>query len=117
MTMEEAKPVITIGKEEGKQKIVNAFGLWCAAVSILTGPVWLAAMSFLNSVVYKANPDFDSNRALYDKTGKIWAKTWLTMVDSYPTCTGDLSRLKEDSGNGACLVSEVASYYLLSPPS
>ena len=47
--------------------------------------------------------DNDDNRSLYDKTGKIWSKTWLTMTNSYPTITGNLERLKAGDEGGACL--------------
>ena len=45
----------------------------------------------------------DKNRALFDRTGKIWAKSWLTMTGSYPTVTGNLERLKAGNDAGACL--------------
>jgi 1-acyl-sn-glycerol-3-phosphate acyltransferase len=45
----------------------------------------------------------DDNRQLYDTTGKIWSKTWLILINSYPTITGDLERLKAGNDNGACL--------------
>lgn len=96
---EDVNPIIRLGKDE-QEKIVNGFGLWCAAVSVFTGPLWVAAMSTLQAI-YKINADWDPNRALYDKTGKIWSKTWLTLTDSYPTFSGDVDRLK--SSQGPCL--------------
>lgn len=93
---EDVNPIIRLGKDE-QEKIVNGFGLWCAAVSVFTGPLWVAAMSTLQAI-YKINADWDPNRALYDKTGKIWSKTWLTLTDSYPTFSGDVDRLKRSQG-------------------
>jgi 1-acyl-sn-glycerol-3-phosphate acyltransferase len=103
LTQEEARPIITLGKEEGKQKIINAYGLWCAIVSLATAPIWFVAMFVLNQVG-KINKDWDPDRAIYDKTGKLWCKSWLTMIDSYPTCSGDVERLKEGGlVQGPCL--------------
>lgn len=96
LTDEQVKPLIRLGSGDS-EKVVNAFGLWCAAVSILTGPIWSAVMATLN-LFNKWNGDWDPDRAIYDKTGKIWAKTWLSMTGSFPTITGDLDRLKENSG-------------------
>jgi len=83
LTQEEAKGIITIGKEDGKQKIINAYGLWCAAVSLSTAPIWFAAMQLVKAVSI-FNKDWDPNREIYDKTGKLWCKAWLTMIDSCP---------------------------------
>lgn len=103
LTKEETNPLIRIGKGE-KEKIINAFGLWCVAVSILTGPVWMAAMALVNMMSEKLE-DWDPHRAVFDSTGKIWAKTWLTMTHSYPTVSGDVDRLKgvSESSTGPCL--------------
>jgi Acyltransferase len=110
LTVQECRPLITIGKQDGKQKIINAYGLWCAVVSLVTAPFWFAAMFLLNNVAYKIpklDKDWDPDRAIYDKTGKLWCKSWLTMIDSYPTCSGDVERLKESGGaspgKGPCL--------------
>lgn len=49
---------------------------------------------------------FDENRAKFDYSGKIWCRTYLRLVDSYPEIAGDVSRLKDkESGGyvGACL--------------
>ena len=94
---DEIRPLIKLGKAN---KVINAFGLWCMFVSLLTGPIWSAAM-FLLHKLNQMNPDLDPVKALYDKSGKIWAKTWLTLTNSFPTASGDLSRLQE--GQGACL--------------
>jgi 1-acyl-sn-glycerol-3-phosphate acyltransferase len=99
LSREEIKPLIRIGEGE-KEKVVNAFGLWCAAVSVITGPIWMAAMMIVNSI-NERDEEWDPHRAFYDSIGKIWAKTWLTMTNSYPTTSGDVERLKE--GHGPCL--------------
>jgi 1-acyl-sn-glycerol-3-phosphate acyltransferase len=80
--------------------VINAYGLWCAAVSVITLPIWSAAM-FLVNLLSKINKKFDANKAIYDKTGKIWAKTWLTLIGSFPTISGDIDRLK--GSKGPCL--------------
>lgn len=96
---EEVAPIIRLNKGD-KEKVVNAFGLWTLAVSVLTAPFWMAAM-YLVDAYCKANPDWDPNMAVYDGTGMVWSKAWLTMTMSYPKITGDVDRLKE--GNGPCL--------------
>lgn len=93
---DEVNPILTFGSDE-KEKVVNAFGLWCLVVSLITGPVWMLAMKLVHRM------EDDKNRSLYDRTGKIWSKVWLTMTDSYPTVTGNLERLKSGDEGGACL--------------
>lgn len=94
---EEVAPILSFGEGE-KEKLVNAHGLWCLVVSLITGPIWMLAMKLVHTMNEK-----DENRALYDKTGKIWSKAWLTATDSYPTVTGNLERLKAGNDAGACL--------------
>lgn len=94
---EEVAPILSFG-EGGKEKLVNAHGLWCLVVSLITGPIWMLAMKLVHTMNEK-----DENRALYDKTGKIWSKAWLTATDSYPTVSGNLERLKAGNDAGACL--------------
>jgi len=84
----------------GKEKIINAFGLWTFVVSLITCPIWAAAMWIVDAIC-KSNEELDPHRSVYDGTGKIWSKAWLTMAMSYPTITGDVDRLRE--GKGACL--------------
>ena len=86
LSRDEVKPIIKIGKGD-KQKIINGFGLWAMAVSFLTGPPWLLAMKIVQRF------DNDTHRELFDMTGKIWAKTWLTLTNSYPTITVSLGSL------------------------
>ena len=97
MQREEVAPILTFG-EGDKEKLVNAHGLWCLFVSLITGPIWMLAMKVVHTM-----GDKDENRALYDKTGKIWSKAWLTATDSYPTVSGNLERLKAGNDAGACL--------------
>jgi 1-acyl-sn-glycerol-3-phosphate acyltransferase len=94
LTKEEAKPLFGIGRGD-KEKIVNPFGLWCAFASIVTGPIWMAAMSVVNCI-HKMNEEWDPHRTVYDTTGKVWAKVWLTMTNSYPTMSGNIDQLKGD---------------------
>jgi len=96
LTPEEVKPIIRLGKGD-KEKVINAFGLWCAAASLVTCPIWSAAM-MLVFMINEINPDWDPDRAAYDATGKVWAKAWLTLTNSFPTFSGDVSRIKESRG-------------------
>jgi hypothetical protein len=93
---DQIKPIIRFGKGD-KKVFINAFGTWCVAVSLITLPVWSAAM-FLVNLLSKINKKFDENKAIYDRTGKIWAKIWLTMIGSFPTFSGDVDRLKGQKG-------------------
>jgi hypothetical protein len=93
----EIKPLIVLGKGE-KEKVVNAFGLWCFVCSVITGPIWMLSMKLVHQMGKK-----DENRAMYDRTGKIWSKTFLTLTDSYPTVSGNTKWLKEGNDLGACL--------------
>lgn len=100
LTIEQAKPLLRLRKGQEQEKIVNAFGLWAAVVSLLTCPVWAAVMTVLN-MVNQVKADFDPNKELYDRTGKIWSKLWLTLTQSFPTFSGDLTPLRP--GFGPCL--------------
>jgi 1-acyl-sn-glycerol-3-phosphate acyltransferase len=96
MSKEDIKPVITLGKGE-KEKVINLFGLWCMVVSLMTGPPWMLAMKLVEKM------ENDQHREIFDTTGKIWAKSWLTLTNSYPTVSGDLERVRKDNGLGPCL--------------
>ncbi len=96
LSREEINPIISLGKDD-KEKVVNVFGLWCLVVSLITGPIWMLAMKLVHRM------ENDENRAMYDMTGKIWAKTWLTMTNSYPTISGNMERLRAGNDAGACL--------------
>jgi Acyltransferase len=96
LSRDEVKPIVTFGKDD-KEKVVNPFGLWCLFVSLITGPIWMFAMKMAQQI------ENDENRALFDMTGKIWARTWLTMTNSYPTVSGNMERLKAGNDAGPCL--------------
>lgn len=93
----QVNPLIKIGSNPSSQKIINGFGLWALVVSLITGPIWMAAMSivefFLNN-----NETLDPHRASFDKTGKLWAHAWLRMTDSFPTFSGSTDLLKQEMG-------------------
>lgn len=93
---EKVNALVKLGKGDS-EKIINSFGAWCAFVSILTGPIWMMAMTLLNFMNERIE-NMDPNRALYDKTGKIWAKVWLTLTNSYPTVSGNIEQLLEHQG-------------------
>jgi 1-acyl-sn-glycerol-3-phosphate acyltransferase len=96
MSKEDIKPLIRIGDGD-KEKIINAFGLWCMFVSLLTGPPWMVAMNLVHKM------EDDEHRELFDRTGKVWAKSWLTLTNSYPTVSGNLERVRKNNGLGPCL--------------
>jgi 1-acyl-sn-glycerol-3-phosphate acyltransferase len=75
------------------EKIINAFGLYCAAVSIVTGLIWMAAMSLVGLSINQQEK-IDPHRAIFDRTGKVWAKVWLTLINNYPTITGNLQLVR-----------------------
>mmetsp|Transcript_11204 Transcript_11204/g.26924 ORF Transcript_11204/g.26924 Transcript_11204/m.26924 type:complete len:350 (-) Transcript_11204:69-1118(-) len=97
LSQDEINPLLTFG-EPPKEKLVNAHGLWCLLVSLVTGPIWLLAMALMAK-----KGDNDVNKAEYDNTGKIWSKAWLAATNSYPTISGDVERLKAGNDLGACL--------------
>lgn len=99
MSREDVKPVFSIGNGD-KEKIVNAFGLVTFAVSVITGPIWMLAMTIVD-MVCSMNDKLDPNRAVFDYTGKIWCRIWLTMCMSRPTVSGDIDAIRE--GHGPCL--------------
>mmetsp|Transcript_28101 Transcript_28101/g.39726 ORF Transcript_28101/g.39726 Transcript_28101/m.39726 type:complete len:335 (-) Transcript_28101:330-1334(-) len=95
----EIKPLIKIG-EGSKEKVINAFGLVTLAVSLVTGPVWMLAMMIIDKVC-NINENLDPNRVVFDFTGKVWSRTWLTLSNSYPTFSGDIDAIRK--GQGPCL--------------
>jgi len=96
----QVNPLITIGKNPETQKIINGFGMWALVVSLITGPIWMAAMGIVETIL-ESNENLDPHRASFDKTGKLWAHAWLRMTDSFPTFSGETDLLKE--GTGPCL--------------
>lgn len=99
LTETEINPIIRVG-EGDKEKVINLHGLRCLLVSIFTCPIWAASMSLV-SFMHSMNPDFDVNRDIYDRTGKIWSRTWLAMTDSYPSFSGNVDAIR--NGQGPCL--------------
>jgi Acyltransferase len=92
----DVKALVRIGKGDG-EKIINSFGLWCAIVSIITGPIWMMAMSIVNFVTTRVE-DLDPHKSFYDTTGKVWSKVWLSLTNCYPTISGNVELLKNSSG-------------------
>jgi 1-acyl-sn-glycerol-3-phosphate acyltransferase len=43
---------------------------------------------FLTDCVYQLFPDVDPHRVVYDQTGKLWSKAWLSLTNSYPSISG-----------------------------
>lgn len=92
--------VFKIWKGE-KQKVLNLYGLWVLAVSLVTVPPWVLALT-LEQLRLKINKKWDPNRSFFDKLGKIWSKVWLRLIGSYPTQSGNVDLLK-GKGVGPCL--------------
>lgn len=101
LSTQEVNPIVTLGTEP-KTKVVNAFGLWCMAVSLVVCPIWYAALK-LCAFSYNFNDSWDPNREAYDFMGKIWAKSFLTLTGSYPTFSGELKLLEKGPHNRPCL--------------
>ena len=105
LTIEEMGPAFKFTNKKGNTKVLNLYGLYNLIVIIATMPFWLLAMEILQHVG-DAIEGFDPNRAKFDFSGKLWCRTYLRLVDSYPEIAGDVSRLKDkESGgyDGACL--------------
>ena len=89
--------LIRIGKNPDTQKVINGFGLWALVVSLITGPIWMAAMGIVEAFL-EVNDGIDPHRASFDRTGKLWAHVWLRMTNSLPTFSGDAELLQERTG-------------------
>ena len=101
-TKEECRPLIRLGRTES-EKVINLFGLWCLFVSLVTFPIWIVAMTIVSTLSSSrrgssSNSSWDPHGALFDTTGKLWAKVWLTGTNSYPTISGS-----PIAKTGACL--------------
>jgi len=96
LSPEELNPLIRIG-DGSKEKIINAFGLLPLVVSLLTGPIWLLAMTVVEKIS-NMNEKFDPNREIFDYTGKIWSRVWLTSTRSYPSLSGEIDSIREREG-------------------
>lgn len=96
MSEEEVAPLIRLNGSSG-EKIINTWGLFCILVTLITCPIWSVTM-YLVDAVCSSNEELDPNRSFYDYTGKIWSRVWLSIANSYPTISGDLSSLQKDAG-------------------
>jgi len=101
LTKDEIAPIVTLKKGTPKEKMINAYGFYTIFVTLLLNPIWFLAMSITDATCNAF--DLDENRAMYDMTGKIWARAWLSLTSSYPTISGDVERLKENNDLGPCL--------------
>jgi 1-acyl-sn-glycerol-3-phosphate acyltransferase len=105
LSVEEMNPIFQWTNSKGKTKVLNLFGVYNLLTIAITMPFWLLAMEILQRLGDSVE-GFDENRAKFDYSGKIWCRTYLRLVDSYPEIAGDVSRLKDkESGGyvGACL--------------
>jgi hypothetical protein len=93
-------------KSSGKDKVLNAVGLYHLVVVLLTMPLWMAAMSITHWLGDTVE-GFDEHRAKFDYAGKIWCRTYLSLTNSYPLLEGCVDRLKVGPNGkmseGACL--------------
>lgn len=96
LSEEEVAPIIRLEGSSG-EKVINLFGILCIMITLITCPIWSLAMYMVNAVC-SSNEELDPNRSFYDYTGKIWARVWLSFLNSYPTISGDLSSLQEGNG-------------------
>lgn len=94
---DEVKPLIRLNKESASEKVVNAYGLWTLFVSLATCPFWLVAMKIVDAV-NKSNPEMDPHKSIYDSTGKIWSKVWLSLSGCYPAITGNVDQISAERG-------------------
>lgn len=98
-------PIFQWTNSKGKTKVLNLYGLYNLFIIAITLPVWLLAMELLQRLGDSID-NFDEYRAKFDYSGKIWCRTYLRLVDSYPELCGDVSRLKDKENGGyggACL--------------
>lgn len=101
LSIEEIKPIFKFEKN-GKQKVLNATGLYHLFILLLTMPIWMISMEILQKLGDTIE-NFDENRAKFDYSGKIWCRTYLGLTGCYPEIDGDVSRLEAGNDTGACL--------------
>jgi 1-acyl-sn-glycerol-3-phosphate acyltransferase len=105
LTKDDARVLLRFGSGDS-EKIITLFGLYCAVVSMVTGLIWMAAMSLVGLSINQQDL-VDPHRAIFDATGKVWAKVWLSLIGSYPTITGNVEQIHvskdNEQGNPACL--------------
>jgi len=105
LSIEEISPIFQFANKKGNLKVVNLFGLYNLFIIVITIPFWLLAMEVLQRLGDSID-GFDDDRSKFDYSGKMWCRTYLRLVDSYPEIAGDVSRLKdktEGGYGGACL--------------
>lgn len=105
LSIQDMNPILQWTNSKGKTKVLNLYGIFNLLTIAFTLPFWLLAMEVLQKLGDSIE-GFDENRAKFDYSGKIWCRTYLRLVDSYPEIAGDVSRLKNrDAGGygGACL--------------
>lgn len=104
LTIDQMNPIIKWTNSRGNSKVINLYGLYNLFVIAITLPIWLLSMEVLQRLGDK-NPEFDTNRAKFDYSGKLWCRTYLKLIDSYPEIHGDVRRLQDKKyGDGrACL--------------
>lgn len=101
LSPQEVNAIVKLGTEP-KTKLINGFGLWSMAVSLVVCPIWYLALK-LCAASYNINDSWDQNKEFYDGLGKIWAKSFLTLTGSYPTFSGELDLLAKGAHNKPCL--------------
>ena len=85
LSEEEVGPALKLKVgSNGNDKIINAFGSLCVIVSLILNPIWSLAMTIAD----KVDTDPNSNRAEYDFIGKIWARVYMTAINSFPQING-----------------------------
>jgi len=104
LSIDEMSPLLKF-KKNGKDKVLNATGLYHLLIIILTLPSWLASMEILRKLG-DAIEGYDEHRAKFDYSGKVWCRTYLKLTECYPEIAGDVARLQQQTltdGNEACL--------------
>ena len=102
MTPQEISALVKIGGGVN-QKVINSFGLWCMAVTLVLCPIWYAALQMTEASYKLVGDEWDPNREFFDGLGKIWAKAFLALTGSYPTFSGELDLLQKGPHNQPCL--------------
>jgi hypothetical protein len=109
LSVDKMNPLLKFNKN-GKEKVLNATGLYHLLIIILTLPGWIASMEILRRLG-DVIEGFDEHREKFDYSGKLWSRTYLKLTDCYPEIAGDVSRLQhhqltegsDAEGHGACL--------------
>lgn len=105
LTIEEISPIFEFTNKKGNLKVINLYGLYNLFIILTTMPFWMLSMEVIHRLGDSID-GFDDDRSKFDFSGKMWCRTYLRLVDSYPEIAGDVSRLKdktEGGYGGACL--------------